>query len=226
MAHSGGGTCWGLLLGASLVLAACSGGSSHGTNTTASPTNGTGSTSGQSTASTPSGGSIGYGPSQLIQTSDGYQYSVAVSKFSLVTQPTGLEPAPPGKDYISFIILVTNPLSDRAEPIAAFDGGNGQVGSISMGAPLGDSAFNCSPTDFSSPPVLATNPPVCNTNDLTVSDDTAQDTGTIPAKSTATVVFVTGDTVPANVDLTQLKIYYAPPGYPNTPAPTLLPQPS
>jgi hypothetical protein len=165
-----------------------------------------------------------------VTSDQGYQYTVAASRFTMVAQPSGAQPAPPGQTYVTFSLVVSNPLSDRSEPITAFDRGAGQSGWIDLAAPLDTPGFNCSNSATGSPATIPTNPPSCNTDAIAVAADSASDSGMIPAKGSATVVYATEAALPTTTDLSQLKIYFwdqgvTAPGVAALPGPVAVPQP-
>lgn len=217
-----------ILLGMAMVAGCSSGGSS---STTSRNTTGQGAAPTLAAPTPTSGaGTNGYGRPVSVTSDQGYQYTLAASRFTMVAQPSGAEPAPPGQTYVTFSLVVSNPLSDRSEPVTAFDRGAGQAGWIDLATPLDTPGFNCSNSAAGSPATIPTNPPSCNTDAIAVAADSVSDSGMIRSKGLATVVYATEAALPSTTDLSHLKIYFwdqgaTAAGVAALPGPVAVPQP-
>lgn len=103
------------LCGLTVVATAC-GSTTSGTTPSASPM-----VSGSPSSSpTASGGSTSLGSMVLVTDQSGYKYELrasAVQKTPTLTSSSGQpSDAPPGRVFLTFIVQVKNPLTDRGEP--------------------------------------------------------------------------------------------------------------
>lgn len=193
-------------LAAAAAVSACGGPKSPGT--TAAP-----STVGTSTPAAASNvpaapGSGAKTPAGFRITDGGFPYVVSVSALRLAPEIAGgAQSAPPGSDFVVADAEITNPLTDRSEPITPFDQGNTGT-DVVLSAPADAPEFGCSPASPAASPGEPGSPPGCVQDVYVVSDSLPIGEGQIAPGSTVTIAITYPKPVPAGTDLSQVALYF------------------
>lgn len=189
---------------AAAAVSACGGPKSPGT--TAAP-----STVGTSTPAAASNLPTALGsaktPAGVRITDGGFPYVVSVSALRLAPEiPGGAQSAPPGSDFVVADVEITNPLTDRSEPITPFDQGNTGT-DVVLSAPADAPEFGCSPASPAASPGEPDSPPGCVQDMYVVSDSLPIGEGQIAPGSTVTIAMTYPQPVPAGTDVSQVALY-------------------